>query len=509
MLSFTHDLPDLAQQQTSPSVLALTNINGFLILSCLLKFTPFLLKKLKDTHMSVNSPPIYTIDLALPPRLRYKAVTRDYAPALHQITSLYTEVVAHLKLPPFFFHFLGRLLLRRLASNEQTEELRGISEECGVPMYLLVAYNVFLDLLLGCMSGGALVKKPKQLDREEGEEGDEEVTMMHFRILDWSMPLLRDFIVQFNYINSPQGEAIARTVGYVGFVGVLTGVRKGLSVSLNFRPYHNASGLSFENARYYWNTLLVLLGRRPSITTVIRDFLLPRPTETPQVRRKLSKKRGRNGRKEHSEGKGKEGLVPAYHPPHPPDAITSFLPTLPTPVAYLIFCTPHETLVLEKDFQTATILRSPTFLATTNHDVALEPASPSQPPTTSPVQPHIHAFLQTSIFLRVSAQDILDDSVYRKECLTLAWRAWRRRQRQEEERAEEHSEIGVPLSTLERWVERWPVSNAMTHFACIMDPAAGVFRWIRKFEAGEIEEPVAVGEGESQQDREEERNENV
>ncbi|EUC41044.1 hypothetical protein COCMIDRAFT_107206 [Bipolaris oryzae ATCC 44560] len=457
--------------------------------------------------MSVNSPPIYTIDLSLPPRSRYKAVAREYAPTLHQLTSLYTEVVAHLKLPPCFFHYLGRLLLRRLASNEQTEELRGISEECGVPMYLLVAYNVFLDLLLGCTSGGVLTKKPEQEGEGKGGEGDEEVTMMHFRTLDWSMPVLRDVIVQFDYINSPQGEVIARIVGYVGFVGILTGVRKGLSVSLNFRPYHNASGLSLENARYYWNTLLILLGRRPSITTVIRDFLLPRPKETPRVRRKLSKKRGRNGRKQQDLEEEKEELVPTYHPPHPPDAVTSLLPTLRTPVAYLIFCTPDETLILEKDFRTANILRSPTFLATTNHDIALEPHSPSQQPTTtSPVQPHIHAFLQSSIFQQASVQDILDDSIYRKECLTLAWRAWRRRRRQQEQqqerqqeagREEEQSEMGVPLSTLERWVERWPVSNATTHFACIMDPGTGVFRWVRKFEAGEIVEPGVVGEGES------------
>ena len=300
--------------------------------------------------------------------------------------------------------------------------------------------------------------------------------------------------MQFDYINSTQGEVIARTVGYVGFVGVLTGVRKGLSISLNFRPYHYASGLSLENARYYWNTLLVLLGRRQSIKTVIRDFLLPRPIETSRVRRKLSKKRGRNDRKQHEEDEERKELVPPQLPPHHPDAITSLLPILRTPVAYLIFCTPTETLVLEKDFRTANILRSPTFLTTTNHDIALEPASPSQPSTTSPLQPRIHAFLQTSIFLQASTQDILDDSIYRKECLTLAWQAWWRRQ--EEERGEEQSEMGVTLSTLERWVERWPVSNATTHFVCIMEPAEGVFRWLRKFEAGEIVDPVPMGGGE-------------
>jgi hypothetical protein len=85
------------------------------------------------------TPPIYTIDLSLPPRERYVLVATDYAHALRQMPVLYDEAVEHLKLPIGFFHLLGRMLLRRLHSDEQTEELRGISQACGIPMYLLVA----------------------------------------------------------------------------------------------------------------------------------------------------------------------------------------------------------------------------------------------------------------------------------------------------------------------------------------------------------------------------------
>ncbi|RFQ89656.1 hypothetical protein CRE09_28995, partial [Escherichia coli] len=49
---------------------------------------------------------------------------------------------------------LSRLLLRRVNESSQTEELRGIAEESDIPMYLLVAFNVILDLLMGCTSGG-------------------------------------------------------------------------------------------------------------------------------------------------------------------------------------------------------------------------------------------------------------------------------------------------------------------------------------------------------------------
>jgi hypothetical protein len=42
------------------------------------------------------------------------------------------------------------LRLKRLYSAEQTEELRGISTTADFPMYLLIAYNTFLDMFMVC-----------------------------------------------------------------------------------------------------------------------------------------------------------------------------------------------------------------------------------------------------------------------------------------------------------------------------------------------------------------------
>jgi hypothetical protein len=210
-------------------------------------------------------PPLYTIDLSLPPAQRYVDVVRDHWDALQTLTQLFDNVLDSIPLPNQIFHFLARMLLRKVYSTEQTEELRGISQASGIPMHLIVAYNVLLDLFMGCTSGGARVQVPES----------REPRMLHFRTLDWDMSELRDVLVQFDYITEPDGSIIARTISYVGFVGVLTGVRKGLSASLNFRPYHNNDHSFVANAKFRFQQLAVLLGWQPSIASILRDFILP------------------------------------------------------------------------------------------------------------------------------------------------------------------------------------------------------------------------------------------
>jgi hypothetical protein len=171
-----------------------------------------------------STPPVYTIDLSLPPAQRYTAAVRDHLMPIRLLPAIFDNLLESVKLPKALIHFVARMLLRKVYSTEQTEELRGISETAEIPMYLLVAYNVLLDLFMGCTSGGARVQFTDQ----------EAPRMMHFRTLDWDMPELRDVVVQFDYVGRSDGDVIARTMGYVGFVGVLTGLRKHLSVSMNF-----------------------------------------------------------------------------------------------------------------------------------------------------------------------------------------------------------------------------------------------------------------------------------
>lgn len=159
-------------------------------------------------------PPTYTIDLSLPPRQRYVELARDFKPRLRELTSLFDEIIELAGIENVErVRSLARWVLRGVYSKEQTEELRGISKTIDVEMYLLVALNTLLDVLMGCTSGGART--------QEGSISK----MLHFRTLDWGMDSLRHIVVNLEFIQSPSSKVIARSVTYVGFVGVLTGVR--------------------------------------------------------------------------------------------------------------------------------------------------------------------------------------------------------------------------------------------------------------------------------------------
>ena len=122
-------------------------------------------------------PPKFTIDLSLPPFERYQALARAFKIRIRELPVLFDEVVQEVHLSPKWVRVVAKLCLRRVYSTEETEELRGICKVTGLEMYLLVAYNVLLDLFMGCTSGGVKVQ-----DSE---------SMLHFRTLDWGMDVLR------------------------------------------------------------------------------------------------------------------------------------------------------------------------------------------------------------------------------------------------------------------------------------------------------------------------------
>jgi hypothetical protein len=367
-------------------------------------------------------PPVYTIDLSLPPAQRYVNVVRDHWDALQTLTQLFDDVLDCIPLPNKIFHFLARMLLRKVYSPEQTEELKGISKAANIPMHLIVAYNVLLDLFMGCTSGGARVQVPES----------REPRMLHFRTLDWDMSELRNVLVQFTYIARPGGAIIARTISYVGLVGVLTGVKSGLSTSLNFRPYHNNDTNFFANAKFRFQQLAVLLGWQPSIASLLRDFILPRSTML-----------------------SRDVAQIAHAPRYTPADISTTLPSIRSTAAYLIFTTPVQTTILEKDRVSATIHTSSTFIAATNHDAAAPPPRKTAHP--------------------IGMQDLIDESEDRKRCLTEKRERWRRRRRGRP----------VEFDILREWMTEYPTVNECTHYVCVMDPGEGVVRWVVKWDTQE------------------------
>lgn len=154
-----------------------------------------------DACEDSDEPPRYTIDLSVPPRKRYQHVVADFKPQVATLPILFDEVVndsrANISIEKV--RWLARLLLRRVYNRDENEELRGIQETTGVEMYLLVAFNVLLDLFMGCTSGAVRVK-----------DNETSTKMLHFRTLDWGMDALRKVIVHLDFVEKPGGEVIVR-----------------------------------------------------------------------------------------------------------------------------------------------------------------------------------------------------------------------------------------------------------------------------------------------------------
>jgi hypothetical protein len=388
-------------------------------------------------------PPTYTIDLSLPPEQRYVAMARDYISYMEQLTYLFDNVAAMnpLGLSVKTLKRLARFLLRRVYDREQTAELRGISKATGVDMYLLVAANVLLDLFMGCTSGGARVKTPN------GSK------VVHFRTLDWIMDELRSGVVHLEFVEKRGGPVIGRSVTYVGFVGILTGVRYGcfrnrfmqvltyhrqdLSLSLNFRALLN------ESTNYYlyiMHQLSVLLGLRPSIASKLRHLILPpRPKWT------------------WMSFKTKEKDLPTY------TAILQKVPLVPTTACYLTFSDGNEMCVIEKDRITGTCRTSRTFISVTNHDVSTDGTIRNTNPAT--YAPNI-----------TSREEVLEESYERRDELEKRYQKIYETRNLDSALGEDGA---IDMGDIERLMLQYPTSNGWTHFAAIMDPTVGDISWIR------------------------------
>ncbi|TVY89785.1 Acid ceramidase [Lachnellula willkommii] len=381
-----------------------------------------------------NEPiPTYRIDLSLAPSERYKSMATDLAPKMRALRPLFDEVLSNFiawRPLRLFVEFVASLLLRRVYSSEETAELRGIEKASGVSLYFLVALNVLLDSLLGCTSGGVLVKG----GRKRARGGRENDGMMHFRTLDWDMEGLRSVLVVLEFVRSGSEDperVIARTITYAGFVGVLTGVRKDLSLSLNFRPNHDCSTLSLRV-----HQMLVLFGFRPSIASLLRSTILPS-----------------------SPGQG----IP------PLSDSTLHLSSQRTSPCYLILSDGTRTIIIGKDLLDSNIRTSSTFIVQTNHD-------------TSPIAGHPWRYAQHIQNPETDPDAWFEESVERMGCIQKRWTALQRRheKKQAEGKTGEDEQPMVREEMLKGWIRTFPIMNECSHFGAILAPQTGTIRFLER-----------------------------
>jgi hypothetical protein len=365
-------------------------------------------------------PPSYEIDLSLPPVQRYAQLAQEFSAELHGVTDLFRVVVESWGLPVVLIRFVCRLLLRWLYSEEETAELVGIARAAKLEMYYIIAFNTFLDLFMGCTSGGVLVQDESKTQlRDKGGE-----RMLHFRTLDWEMDELRKLVVKLDYVKD--GQHVGTSISYVGFVGVLTAVRKDLSLSLNFRPNRDNSSF-LSNVSFYLHLFFVLIGVRPSIASILRHHFFS-PQEVSRIAQKISK--------------------------------------TPSTAAYIILSDGEKTLVMEKDLYSARIRDARDFIAVTNHDLSHEE------------EPESAATLSTkaSTTFIPGLQELVTESKQRKGSLHTFWAHAATKRR-----ASRKDVTVVKRIDIVKWLETDPIRNEYTHFAVIMDPKQGKVLYLRRY----------------------------
>ncbi|RXW20802.1 hypothetical protein EST38_g5069 [Candolleomyces aberdarensis] len=501
--------------------------------------------------------PLYTVDLSLPPAKRYTQICHDFRDALSEFKHLYhavLELATSDRQLPFPFsamkrgavRVLAKMVLRRVYSKEESEEIKGIQKATGMKLEEVVGLNTFLDLFCGCVSGGV---KAQRTPTEDGEDTDDTPTMLHFRGLDWEMDSLRDLLIQVQYVRD--GQVVARAVTYAGYVGTLTGVREGLSMSMNYRLRFLTSPSAAPNSpddgssskplkrpksslfRYRLHQLCLLFGLRPSIASQLRSLLLsPGPAPTLDEVQDWCKS---------------EGGSPSY----------------------LTFCSKDEVLIIENDLvkrhsrsskgdtstpatpapssspTTPATYRSDTFLTVTNHDRALESL------VNSPHSPSWIDILRQNGFEddgdgedKISvARKIMESSMQRKACVEKLYQECVEKPQNLEknvsseganpnlEESESDPAAGpsqssspslgnsstpspttppnaaqpevqpssnpnpppsktktthnVEVEDIKTWLRTYPLRNETTHFSCIMDPSArdgGAIVWVEACE---------------------------
>lgn len=400
-----------------------------------------------DGHSEASSrsdePPKFVIDMSLPPEQRYVEVATAMKDDMRGLVHLFDDVMSGLIwfLPLFLLRLICKLLLRRLYNDEEMAELRGISTITGLEVYLLVTFNVLLDMLMGCSSGGALVG-----------DANGSTMMLHFRTLDWGMTDLRRIVVRLDYVHSKDEAPFASSVTYAGFVGVLTGVRKGLSLSLNFRRTRLNKDDWLSNLKFSWHKISVLLGRRPSIASLLRGYLLDRT----------------------SDGVYDYALL------------TSILksPHCCSTACYLTLCNGKEVTVFEKDRISAVTRSSELFENVTNHDAGEHNTSDE-------------TSLSTVANL-TGLEMLVDESAERQQCSRDNYTALLSSHNQRTATHQEHGPLprteaqhkiaAQLLSQMDiiDMVQRYPCTNEGTHYATVMDPTAGEIVWCRRWK-----EPIA------------------
>ncbi|CAH0054168.1 unnamed protein product [Clonostachys solani] len=404
--------------------------------------------------------PTYRVDIAIAPEKRYVEVARDFAPRMRDMTAIFNDLLASIFRYPIVCWLVKacvRVCLRRLHDDEQDREVKSIAKLVGMDNYLLIALNILLDVMMGC-TAGCILTEPNNPQPPEATS-----RLFHFRTLDWAMDPLRHLLIVVEFVDSNDDphRVIARSITYAGFVGTLTATRPGLSISLNYRPSNEHS---CSSAAVRKHQLLVLLGFRPSVASVLRSVILRE-----------------GGWALHETSESDNASAPIT-------ALATQLTKQPTSPCYLTLCDGLSAAVIEKDVYSGKMKTSDRFIVQTNHDTHKSGCcsgrrfmpSDSDDPRASLLgaEPWLKdsnlrmTMLHEKWLLHAAGLDTTTPvEIEKKEENGLCFS-------QRADVSNVRPRVGVKERLLQEWMMEFPIINECSHYGCIMDPRTGDIRWL-------------------------------
>ena len=271
-----------------------------------------------------------------------------------------------------------------------------------------------------------------------------------------------------------------------------------MSLSMNFRANHTCSAYALK-----MHKIMVLMGRRRSIASVFRSFILGKP-----LRKTKSAASSRSGSRSGSRSSSSQSSQAPEAPPEPPslEDRARELGALRFAPCYVILCDGRRVVALEKDLTRGSVRTHRDFLVQTNHDVHEEAAS-SDPDASVAATKNKSANAAPNAKIKSASANArkggagalafkqwLKDSENRRDNMVGKWQGHVMKHYLAANAPNGGSpggaggpgallpakvEPSVAQSTLRTWINEAPITNDCTHFSCIMDPIMGEIRWIR------------------------------
>jgi len=215
--------------------------------------------------------PTYTINLDLPPTLRWKQICSNttYKTAMQHVIAGLIDLFGGTGTS---LSDLGKTLNLLYFPSDFGGEIRGCAEELGVDYGWLSLFNLGYEVTDACTSILAQTVDNK---------------ILHVRNMDfwdgiWLTNHLKNLTIQVDYQSN--GKTVFHATTFAGYAGVLSGMRpNGFSISIDTRNYPGGPG------QLFWEIIAAITEKNASLVSFLTRHVLTRVPDFENAVKNLSK----------------------------------------------------------------------------------------------------------------------------------------------------------------------------------------------------------------------------